>query len=449
MIEIAAADQYYTVFDSEELRNGMVQMLDIKLIRERPQEVINGVAKKGVEVDLDRILELDKNWREILSETETLRQQRNAASKEIGKVAKAGGDIEAAKAEMRAVGARISELETQRKQIEADRDRLLLTIPNLPHQSVPVGGDEGANRLVRTHGEPKEFDFEPRAHWDLGEMLGIIDLERAGRMSGAGFPMLCGMGARLQRALIQFMLDLHVEEHGYREVLPPFLCNTAAMTATGQLPKMEEDMYRLPEDDLYLIPTAEVPVTNIYREEIIEQDPPIKLTAYTPCFRREAGAAGRDTRGLIRLHQFDKVEMVKFVEPSSSYDELECLLNDAEDVLQRLGLHYRILELCTGDLSFAAAKCYDIELWAPGYKDWLEVSSCSNFVDFQARRAGIRYRNENGKPELVHTLNGSGVALPRLMVALIENGQNEDGSIDFPAAIHPYMGGIERIEAPA
>jgi len=423
-------------------------MLDIKLIREKPQEVIEGLARKGVEVELDRILELDRDWRDALGETEALRQKRNEASKEIGKVAKAGGDIEAAKAEMRAVGDRISELEGRLKKLESERDTLLLAVPNLPHESVPPGNDENANRLVRIHGEAKEFDFEPRPHWDLGEMLGIIDLERAGRMTGAGFPMLTGAGARLQRALIQFMLDLHVDQHGYREVLPPFLCNTAAMTGTGQLPKMEEDMYRLPEDDLYLIPTAEVPVTNIYREEIIEEDLPLKLTAYTPCFRREAGAAGRDTRGLIRVHQFDKVEMVKFVDPASSYEELEALLGEAEDVLQRLGLHYRVLELCAGDLSFAAAKCYDIELWAPGYNDWLEVSSCSNFADFQARRAGIRHRNENGKVELVHTLNGSGVALPRLMVALLENGQNEDGSVDLPEAIWPYMGGAKRIEAP-
>jgi seryl-tRNA synthetase len=420
-------------------------MLDMRLLREEDARVRAGIAHKGGAIDLDEILALDQERRDLLVEAEALRHKRKESSKEIGRVAQAGGDIAAAKEAMRAVGGRISELDAQLKEVETRRDRLLLGVPNLPHESVPVGSNADSNRLVRSWGEQRSFDFEPRPHWDIGELLGIIDFQRAARMTGAGFPMLCGLGARLQRALIQFMLDLHVNEHGYREVLPPFLCNAAAMTGTGQLPKMEEDMYRLPDDGLYLIPTAEVPVTNIYREEIIDEELPIKLTAYTPCFRREAGAAGRDTRGLIRLHQFDKVEMVKFVEPEGSFEELEKLLAEAEDVLQRLGLHYRVLELCTGDLSFAAAKCYDIELWAPGYGDWLEVSSCSNFADFQARRAGIRYRNSEGRTEFVHTLNGSGVALPRLMVALLENGQNEDGSVELPEALWPYMGGIRRI----
>lgn len=421
-------------------------MLDIKIIREDTEAVREGLQKKGVEVDLDAIITLDQRRRAILSESEQLRSRRNEVSKEIGLAVKSGGDVESAKASMRAVGDEIDALESELKELEPRLHDLLLRIPNLPHASVPVGSDDSANRLVRSWGCQRDFAFEPRPHWELGDDLGIMDMARASRMTGAGFPMLVGTAAKLQRALIQFMLDLHIEQHGYREVLPPFLCNRDAMTGTGQLPKMEDDMYLLPEDGLYLIPTAEVPVTNIYREEIIEADLPIKLTAYTPCFRREAGAAGRDTRGLIRVHQFDKVEMVKFVEPESSFDELERLLADAEDVLKRLELHYRVLELCTGDLSFAAAKCYDIELWAPGHGDWLEVSSCSNFVDFQARRANIRYRNKDGKTRFVHTLNGSGVALPRLMVALLENGQNADGSIELPEAIHPYMGGITRIE---
>ncbi len=322
---------------------------------------------------------------------------------------------------------------------------VLLSLPNVPHSSTPVGPNETANVVVREHGARPTFEFEPKSHMELGETLGLFDFPRGARMTGAGFPMFVGMGARLERALIQFMLDLHTTEHGYTEIAPPFVCNTAAMTGTGQLPKMAEDMYNVTADGLYLIPTAEVPVTNFFREEIIDRPLPICLTAYTPCFRREAGAAGKLTRGLLRVHQFDKVEMVKFVEPATSYGELEALLGNAETVLQRLGLHYRILELCTGDLSFAAAKCYDIELWAPGHDGWLEVSSCSNFEDFQARRAGIRYRDANGKAQFVHTLYGSGVALPRLVVALLENGQQPDGSVRLPEAIVPYMGGVDTL----
>jgi seryl-tRNA synthetase len=320
-----------------------------------------------------------------------------------------------------------------------------LRIPNIPHASVPVGKDAAANREVRRYGEPKTFSFAPRPHWELGARLGLFDFERGAKLAGTGFPLYTGLGARLERALIQFMLDVHTTEHGYVEVSPPFLVNTAAMTGTGQLPKMAEDMYHVQSDDLWLVPTAEVPVTNIYREELIRAPLPIKLTAYSPCFRREAGAAGRETRGLIRVHQFDKVELVKFVEPETSYDELEKLVADAEDILRRLGLTYRVLQLCTGDLSFAAAKCYDIELWAPGQQAWLEVSSCSTFEDFQARRAQIRYRNRDGKPAFVHTLNGSGVALARLVVALLENGQEADGGVALPEALQPYLGGLRRI----
>ena len=348
---------------------------------------------------------------------------------------------------MREVGQKISELDDAVRDVSKKLGDLLLTVPNMPHHSTPVGNDESANREVRTWGSIPEFSFDPKDHIELGETLGILDLPRAARMSSSGFPLLVGLGSRLQRSFIQFMLDVHVDEHGYREVWPPILCNTGAMTGTGQLPKMAEDMYHC-TDDLWLAPTAEVPVTNIYREEIIEEKLPIFLTAYSACFRREAGASGKDTRGLIRVHQFDKVEMVKFVEPSTSYRELELLLGNAEDILQRLNLPYRVLELCSGDLSFAAAKCYDIELWAPGQQGWLEVSSCSNFEDFQARRAAIRYRNHDGQVNFVHTLNGSGVALPRLVIAILENGQQEDGSILLPEALIPYMCGIDRIEAP-
>jgi seryl-tRNA synthetase len=347
--------------------------------------------------------------------------------------------------EMRALGDRISALDEQIRMTEERLNALLLTVPNLPHASVPVGADASGNVVVRTHGQPRVFDFKPKPHFELGDHLKLFDFERAARMSGAGFPLYLGQGARLERALINFMLDLHSTEHGYREMAPPFVVNSAAMTGTGQLPKLKDDMYHAEVDDLWLIPTAEVPVTNYYLGEIIPDPLPIKFCAYTPCFRREAGSAGRETRGLIRVHQFDKVEMVKFVEPATSYDELESLVKDAEDVLQRLGLPYRVLQLCSGDMSFAAAKCYDIELWAPGHNGWLEVSSCSNFEDFQARRAGIRYRNAEGKPTLVHTLNGSGVALARLVVAILENGQQADGSVVLPEAIRPYMGGVERL----
>ena len=420
-------------------------MLDIKLLREQPDVVRTALKNRNMTLDLDPILALDQARRERIAQVEDLKQQRNKASKEIGAVKKAGGDAEAQMKAVREIGDQISSIDEALRELEEELEQAVLTLPNIPASDAPVGPDESANRVVRSWSEPRSLDFEARPHWEVGEALGLFDLERAARMTGAGFPLFIGYGARLERALIQFMLDLHTTEHGYTEMAPPFLCNRAAMTGTGQLPKMEEDMYHFVAEDLFLIPTAEVPVTNYYREEIIEKELPVCFAAYTPCFRREAGAAGRDTRGLIRVHQFDKVEMVKFVKPETSYEELEKLVGNAETVLQKLDLPYRVLELCTGDLSFAAAKCYDLEVWAPGHQDWLEVSSCSNFEDFQARRARIRYRNEKGKPEFVHTLNGSGTALARVVVALLENYQEEDGSVRIPDVLVPYMGGISRL----
>jgi seryl-tRNA synthetase len=425
-------------------------MLDIKRIRECPDEIRAGLEARGAETDvIDGVLELDRERRELLTAVESKKSERNRVSKDIGRLKKSGEDTGEVQLAMRELGAKIAALDEDVRAVDGRLHELVLTIPNVPSPTTPVGLDESANRLVRTEGEKKTFDFEPKGHVELGEALGILDFHRATRMTAPGFPLLVGLGSRLQRALIQFMLDMHVDKHGYTEMLPPIVVNSKSMTGTGQLPKMEEDMYHLPADDLWMIPTAEVPVTNYFREEIIDRPLPVYLTAFTPCFRREAGAAGKDTRGMIRVHQFDKVEMVKFVDPETSYDELESLLSNAEDVLKALGLNYRVLELCSGDISFAAAKCYDIELWAPGQDDWLEVSSCSNFEDFQARRAGIRYRNEDGKTKYVHTLNGSGVALPRLVVAILENGQQADGSVVLPEAIVPYMGGIDRIPVPA
>ena len=421
-------------------------MLDIKVIREREPDVRRALQARGATVDLDAVLALDKERRAMVSQVEVLKNRRNVVSKEIGVLKKAGKDAGDMQKSMREVGDEIAATDQKIRETEDKLNGALLYFPNLPHVSVPVGKDAGDNKVVRQHGEPRHFDFEPQPHWDIGTKLGILDFERAARMSGAGFTLMMGHGSRLQRALIQFMLDLHVNEHGYKEVWTPFLVNSSSMRGTGQLPKFAEELYHIPSDDLYLIPTAEVPVTNIYRDEIIKDPLPIYLTAYTPCFRREAGAAGKITRGMIRVHQFDKVEMVKFVEPEKSYEELEKLVQNAEDVLKRLGLTYRIVLLCTGDMGFGAAKCYDIELWAPGQKAWLEVSSCSNFEDFQARRAQIRYRNKDGKVALVHTLNGSGVALPRLVVALLENYQEADGTVPLPEALWPYMGGIKRLE---
>lgn len=421
-------------------------MLDIKLIRDQEEKVRQGLLARGASLDfLEVVVADDAVRRRLVTEVENLKNQRNVVSKEIGLLKSKGQDTAATQKSMRDLGDLIVQKDNEVREIDARLKDNLLRIPNLPHSSLPDGLDASANVVVRLHGAARAFAFQPKGHVEVGERLGIFDFARGARMTGSGFPLYLGQGARLQRALIQFMLDLHTTKHGYTEMLPPFVVNTASMTGTGQLPKMAEDMYHA-TDDLWLIPTAEVPVTNYYRDDVIDKPLPVYLTAYTPCFRREAGAAGKETRGIIRVHQFDKVEMVKFVEPATSYAELESLVVQAEEVLQLLGLHYRVLSLCKGDISFAAAKCYDIELWAPGQNGWLEVSSCSNFEAFQARRANIRYRRPDGKLDFVHTLNGSGVALPRLMVAILENGQEADGSVTLPEAIVPYMGGVRRLE---
>jgi len=424
-------------------------MLDLRRIRDQEADVRRALRlKNATHVDLDGLLALDRERRRLLTDVEQLKNQRNAVSKEIGARKKKGEDVTAIMAETRALGDRIAALDEQVRATEEKLQALLLTVPNVPHASVPEGQDSTGNQVARAWGQPRVFDFKPKPHFEIGDHLGLFDFERATRMTGAGFPLYLGAGARLERALINFMIDVHTREHGYREMSPPFVVNSASMTGTGQLPKLKDDMYHAPVDDLWLIPTAEVPITNYYRDEIIDRPLPVYFVGYTPCFRREAGAAGRETRGLIRVHQFDKVEMVKFVDPATSYDELEKLVANAEVILQRLGLHYRVLQLCTGDLSFAAAKCYDIELWAPGHNGWLEVSSCSNFEDFQARRANIRHRNAEGKTAFVHTLNGSGTALARLVVAILENYQQADGTVVVPEAIRPYMGGLDRITPP-
>jgi seryl-tRNA synthetase len=422
-------------------------MLDLKFIREKADAVRGAIKNKGEKADLDLLLNLDETRRSLLQQADELKHERNVVSERIAQMKKEKKDAGQEIADMRKVAEQISALDQELRDLEEKINDLLLTIPNLPHESVPVGMDEDANVEIRSWGKKPDFDFEPRPHWGLGQILGILDLPRAAKVAGTGFLVLTGKGARLQRALINFMLDLHTKKHGYTEILPPFIANRPSMTGTGQLPKLAEDMYHVEKDDLFLIPTAEVPVTNLHREENLkEEDLPIRYTAYTACFRREAGAYGKDTRGMIRVHQFDKVEMVKFVKPEDSYDELESLLTDAEEVLQLLNLPYRVRVLCTGDLSFAAAKCYDIEAWCAGLGNFQEVSSCSNFVDFQARRMGLRYRpKDGGKLQYVHTLNGSGVALPRTMIAIMENYQTEKGTIIIPEVLRPYMDGVEEI----
>ncbi|MBR3220649.1 MAG: serine--tRNA ligase [Kiritimatiellae bacterium] len=423
-------------------------MIDIKKLREEFDATAAALARRGVELErLERARDLDARRRALVGETESLKAKRNAASKEIGKIAKEGGDIAAAKAEMRAVGDRIAEIDGELAQVENDLRQALLMIPNIPAPEIPTGQDSSANVVVRKVGEWKDPDFKVLDHMTVGEKLGIFDFPRGVKLTGTGFPIILGQGAKLQRALIQYMLDLHCRKQGYTEMLPPFVVNSDSMTGTGQLPKFAEDLYHCQIDDFWLIPTAEVPVTNYYRDDILDgKDLPIKLTAYTPCFRREAGSAGKMTRGMLRVHQFDKVEMVNFVHPDTSFEQLETLVKEAEEVLTGLGLHFRVLMLSSGDMGFSAAKCYDLELWAPGEGQWLEVSSCSCFTDYQARRLNCRFRDADGKTRLVHTLNGSGVALPRLMVALLEQHQNADGSVTIPEVLRPYMNGLERLE---
>ena len=422
-------------------------MIDIKKLREEFDAAASALARRGVEkATLEKARDLDARRRELIAETETLKAKRNSASKEIGRIAKEGGDIAAAKEEMRKVGDRIAEIDGELSVVEKDLREALLMIPNIPAPEIPTGMDSDANVCVKTVGEWKDPGFEILDHIAIGEKLGIFDFPRGVKLTGTGFPVILGQGAKLQRALIQYMLDLHCQKQGYTEMLPPFVVNSDSMTGTGQLPKFAEDLYHCQIDDFWLIPTAEVPVTNFYRDDILQaKDLPVKLTAYTPCFRREAGSAGKMTRGMLRVHQFDKVEMVNFVHPDTSFDQLEILVTEAEDVLKGLGLHYRILQLCSGDMGFSAAKCYDLELWAPGEKQWLEVSSCSCFADYQARRLNCRFKDTDGKTKLCHTLNGSGVALPRLMVALLEQHQNADGSVTIPEALRPYMNGQEKL----
>lgn len=422
----------------EELR-----VFDIKLLRSNFQEVKEKLKYRGEDIsELDRFEELDSKRRELIVESEQLKNKRNEVSAQIAQLKKEKKDAEPFILEMREVGEKIKKLDEELAVIEEQLNHLLLSLPNIPHESVPIGESEDDNVEIRKWGELPNFTFEPKPHWDLGVELGIIDFERAAKVSGSRFVFYKGLGARLERALINFMLDLHIEKHGYTEMLPPYLVNRTSLTGTGQLPKFEEDAFLVEKEDYFLIPTAEVPVTNYHRDEILSADElPIKYAAYSACFRSEAGSAGRDTRGLIRQHQFNKVELVKFVKPEDSYDELESLVREAEEVLKLLGLPYRVLNMCTADLGFTAAKKYDIEVWMPSYNTYREISSCSNFEAFQARRANIRFRREpKAKPEHVHTLNGSGLAVGRTVAAILENFQQPDGSVKIPEVLRPYFG---------
>ncbi len=422
-------------------------MLDVKLLRDDLARVKERMATRGGAVDWDAFVAIDRERRDALATIERLKEKKNRLSGEIGKIKKAGGDAGALMRETEAVSEAIRVSEAPLADIEARFEAFMLTVPNLPSPTVKIGRSEHDNREVRHWGDPPKFDFEAKNHWDIGEELAILDFERAAKITGARFTVYRGAGARLERALINFMLDLHSGENGYQEMLPPALVNRASLVGTGQLPKFEDDLFHLAPGDYFLIPTAEVPLTNLHRDEMLDRSAlPIKYVAYTPCFRSEAGSYGKDVRGLIRQHQFNKVEMVKFTEPENSYDELEALVRNAEEVLQRLKLPYRVMELCTGDMGFGAAKSYDLEVWLPGQNTYREISSCSNCEDFQARRANIRYRKDNkGKPIFVHTLNGSGLAVGRTLVAVLENYQQKDGSVIVPAALRPYMGGMERI----
>ena len=421
-------------------------MLDAKRIRTERTLVEEAIRFKKVPVDLARYLECDERRRELLVKAESLKHRRNEASEAIGKKKKSGEDASTAIAEMKGVGDEIKALDTQLAEVDAELLRLVSWIPNVLHPSVPRAEADG-NKVVRTVGEPRKFSFPAKPHWEIASSLGLLDFERAGKIAGAGFLLFTGKGARLERALINFMIDLHARDHGYTEVWPPHLVKSECLQSTGQLPKLAEDMYHLADDDLYLNPTAEVPITNIYRDEILDGALlPIRHVGYCASYRREAGSYGRETRGMVRVHQFDKVELVKIVRPETSDAEHESLCSDAEDVLKALGFAYRVVLLAAGDLSFAASKCYDLETWAPGEGRWLEVSSCSNFEDFQARRAGIRFRNEKtGKAELAHTLNASGLALPRTYATLLENCQTERGTVVLPEPLIPYMGGVREL----
>jgi len=424
-------------------------MIDVRRLRENFEEIKEILAHRGEELgDLDKFEELDRKRRTLIRETEQLKQVRNEVSKKIAELKREKKNADELILEMRTVGDKIKAFDDELREVEEELQQILLQIPNIPHESVPVGKDENDNVEIRKWGELPQFSFEPKPHWEIADRLNILDFERAAKVTGSRFVFYKGLGARLERALINFMLDLHVDEHGYEEVLPPYLVNRTSMIGTGQLPKFEEDAFLVEEEDYFLIPTAEVPVTNLHRDEILDaNDLPIAYAAYSACFRSEAGAAGRDTRGLIRQHQFNKVELVRFVKPEDSYEELEKLTSQAEKVLQLLKLPYRVMSMCTGDLGFAAAKKYDLEVWLPSYNTYREISSCSNFEDFQARRAGIRFRRDkNSRPEYVHTLNGSGLAIGRTVAAILENYQQEDGTVIIPEVLRPYMGGIEKLE---
>lgn len=434
-----------------EKNKGGVSMLDVKLLRNNFEEVKQKLQNRGEDLgEFEKFGELDKRRRTLIVETEALKSQRNEVSQEIAKLKREKQDANAKIEEMRVVGDRIKTLDIELREIDEKLDMILMSIPNIPHESTPVGESEDDNVEIRKWGEVRTFDFEPKAHWDLGTDLDILDFENAAKVTGSRFVFYKKLGARLERALINFMMDLHSNEHGYEEMLPPYMVNRASMTGTGQLPKFEEDAFLIEAEDYFLIPTAEVPVTNYHREDILKaEDLPRKYTAFSACFRSEAGSAGRDTRGLIRQHQFNKVELVQFVKPEDSYEALEKLTSNAEEVLRRLELPYRVLSMCTADLGFTAAKKYDLEVWIPSYGSYREISSCSNFESFQARRANIRFRREPGsKPEYVHTLNGSGLALGRTVAAILENYQDADGSVRIPKVLQGYMGGIEKIELP-
>jgi len=423
-------------------------VLDLRFVRENIELLKEKLALRGDDLDLSPFIQLEQERRELIQEVETRRSKRNQVSDEISRIKQEKGDAGDLIAKMRRVSERIKVLEDNLKEKEEWVQAFLLVIPNIPHESVPLGKSEADNKEVRKWGELPSFAFEPKPHWDIGEELDILDFKAGAKITGARFTLYKDLGARLERALINFMLDLHINEHGYMEVLPPFMVNREAMIGTGQLPKFAEDLFKIEGMDYFLIPTAEVPVTNIHREETLDEgELPLYYCAYTPCFRKEAGSYGKDTRGIIRQHQFNKVELVKFTTPETSYDELEKLLTDAEEVLRRLDIHYRVVSLCTGDLGFAASKTYDIEVWLPSQGTYKEISSCSSFEAFQARRASIRFRREGKKgTELVHTLNGSGLAVGRTVVAILENYQQEDGSVVIPKPLRPYMGGIDRIE---